>query len=780
MAITSLNQLIEINEIEIPDELKQIPQWVLWKAEWDGKKEVYNKVPYQINYKRASSTNSDTWNTFENIIDAVDYKVFHGVGFILTKDDDYFVLDIDDQENGQNDLAIELGQLTYAEKSPSGTGTHLFFKGKLPENRKKKRTDLDIELYDSNRFMTVTGYSIGQSEISDDQAILDNLYERFFKEEDFTFTVDYSETQENITDELSDEELIKKMTSSKSGQKIADLIKGEYKEYFDSPSEAVQSLLWHLAFWTRKNRQQMESIFVTYNNLTDKWDSKRGNSTWGQLELDKAIKNQPNVYDPESNQSSLKSILKEVRRKELANMEQVWIDEGKNGKKPTTIHPNRVAYILMKNVPFVLFDNEENTRLAMYVESDGIYTQNTNLIKRVISWLEPKFNSRKADDVIYHIKNTAPIKRKTNESHLIPVGNGVFNNRTKQLEPFTPDYIFTTKVNTPYFDNVKLPVIDGWDIESWIKSIANNDKEIEVLLWQVLNDSLNGNFTRKKALFLVGDGNNGKGTFQELIISVVGYENVANLKVNEFEHKFKLSTLEGKTVCIGDDVPVNVYVDDSSNFKSVVTGDYVLVEFKNKQPYGANFKCTVIQSTNGMPKFRDKTDGNLRRILIVPFKANFNGSVENRKIKDEYIKNEKVLQYVLHKAINLEFEQFSIPKASLEQLDIFRQDNDPVYEFKVNVFDKWDLKYVPKILVYNAYERFCDNNKYKPLSDRKFNSQLLKILGPDWNGDKQKKYSNDVIVKEINRIGEEYIGYFKLQYGKNYKSYENTRLKVVS
>ena len=40
----------------------------------------------------------------------------------------------------------------------------------------------------------------------------------------------------------------------------------------------------------------MERIFLNYNNLTDKWGSKRGNTTWGQLELDKAINNQNEVY----------------------------------------------------------------------------------------------------------------------------------------------------------------------------------------------------------------------------------------------------------------------------------------------------------------------------------------------------------------------------------------------------------------------------------------------------------------------------------------------------
>ena len=50
--------------------------------------------------------------------------------------------------------------------------------------------------------------------------------------------------------------------------------------------------------------------------------------------------------------------------------------------------------------------------------------------------------------------------------------------------------------------------------------------------------------------------------------------------MNEFDQRFKLGTLEGKTAVIGDDVPVGVYIDDGSNFKSVVTGDYVSVELK--------------------------------------------------------------------------------------------------------------------------------------------------------------------------------------------------------
>ena len=61
MAITTLDKIIEVNEEEIPEELKQLDKWVLWRAEWIEKQQVYSKVPYSTEGHKASSTNADTW-----------------------------------------------------------------------------------------------------------------------------------------------------------------------------------------------------------------------------------------------------------------------------------------------------------------------------------------------------------------------------------------------------------------------------------------------------------------------------------------------------------------------------------------------------------------------------------------------------------------------------------------------------------------------------------------------------------------------------------------------
>ena len=402
---------------------------------------------------------------------------------------------------------------------------------------------------------------------------------------------------------------------------------------------------------------------------------------FAEEETDKLIEEyQHHLQTVQKEKDNIKIFLKQLRKEELDHMRQQWEQAKEKGEAsgapPKTISPNRCAVLLNEHLTFILFDIEEGTRLAFYT-----------YIKRVISWLEPSHNQRRAEDVIFHLTNMVNVVPRTNEPHLIPVNNGVFNKETKKLEPFTPDYVFTTKITTNYIEGAVQPTISGWSFDNWLDEVACGDREVFTLLWQVINDSLNGNYTRKKAIFLVGDGNNGKGTFQTLLSNLIGFDNIASLKVNEFDHEFKPSVLEGKTLVIGDDVPVGVNIEDSSNFNSVVTGDSILVNVKKKQPYRAVFRCTVIQSTNGMPRFKNKTGGTNRRLLIVPFNADFNGTKENPDIKEKYLNNKEVLEYVLYKAINLDFGKFIVPKVSTDMLEEYKQDNDPAYDFNVTEVD---------------------------------------------------------------------------------------------
>ena len=64
---------------QIPQELKNKPQWVCWRYELrNGKK---TKVPMTPAGQCASTTGPNTWSSFEAVVSAI--SKFDGIGFVF-------------------------------------------------------------------------------------------------------------------------------------------------------------------------------------------------------------------------------------------------------------------------------------------------------------------------------------------------------------------------------------------------------------------------------------------------------------------------------------------------------------------------------------------------------------------------------------------------------------------------------------------------------------------------------------------------------------------------
>ncbi len=393
-----------------------------------------------------------------------------------------------------------------------------------------------------------------------------------------------------------------------------------------------------------------------------------------------------------------------------------------------SVPPLTVAMKMQEHMTIV----KVNDRLAVYNIDKGIYETRLDFFHNVIFWLEPSFSEAKSNQVIFHLKNMAKDVESTASRYLVPVKNGIYNKKTKKLEAFSNRYIFTSTIETEYIENIEAPNIDGWNVDDWLLDLMNGDESLVKLLWQVISASLNGNYSYRKSIWFVGEGNDGKGTLQQLISNLVGLQNVASLKINQFSERFTLSMIEGKTVIIGDDVQAGLYIDDSSNFNSVVTGEPVFVEEKGKQPYVSFYKKTVIQSTNGLPKVRNKTNGTYRRFLIIPFKKTFSAKDDNWAIKDDYIFREEVLQYVLKKAIELNFERFDEPQATKVMMQEFKEKNNSIIEFVNEWFPQFKSTVLPVRFLWWLYQEWCRDSGYTSLAKRQFELEVPKHVSNEW------------------------------------------------
>lgn len=735
MAIKEKDKIIEVNALEIPEELKELPQWVLWRAEWDNKQQEYKKVPYSFSGYRASSTNKDTWTIFDAIYNLYEENNrYDGIGFMLSNNDKYIVLDIDNaiDENGQinSDLALEMTELTYCEMSPSGTGLHCFFKGELPSERKKKRSDLDIELYDNARFMTVTGEPVGQSEICEEQEILNNLVERFFKEEqNFETTLTYDP---NHKSELSDDEVIDLMLNSKQKDKISDLLKGNYEKHFNSPSEAVQSLLHYLAFYTNKDRQQMESIFLNYNNLTDKWDSKRGNTTWGQLELDKAINNQSEVY---------KKLNYEIKFAETESKKikkgSWWIypDNDRN-RKPAFAHTIMAAYVMQEH--HIVRYPDADGEIYIYNPKNGIYEMDKKgrRLRHIIRGLEfLKDNSVK--EVRNYIIDVCNVKTEINNDYLA-TKNGLVHYKSKVFKEFTPDVFLTSKIPTSYNPNAYNEFVDNT-----LRKVSCEHESTLANIYEMFAQVLYPEILIDQIMYLLGTvADNGKSTILHMIkatfdsggqISSVSPQRLAN-------NNFAGSSIYGKMANIVDDLP-NMEIEDTGNIKSAVTGGYLEIEQKGKDSRSVRMQTPFIIASNHYPKFKESGDQINKRLHIIPFEYSFKNDDERLTVSEstEIIYSESAKEYILKLAIdtladmlNRKGSYITPNERSDRSIEMFTENNNPLSEYLEYRDANFFLNHTG-VETYTNYKAWCNQNFIRnPIDKSDFITVIENHFNLEW------------------------------------------------
>lgn len=106
--------------------------------------------------------------------------------------------------------------------------------------------------------------------------------------------------QSELTQE--DHDLLAKIARSKQGEKFHDLYNGDWKKSYESQSEADLALCCILAFWCKKDSEQMDCIFRQSELYRPKWDERHGQLTYAEMTLQKAIAGTENVYGESQSQ----------------------------------------------------------------------------------------------------------------------------------------------------------------------------------------------------------------------------------------------------------------------------------------------------------------------------------------------------------------------------------------------------------------------------------------------------------------------------------------------
>ena len=391
-----------------------------------------------------------------------------------------------------------------------------------------------------------------------------------------------------------------------------------------------------------------------------------------------------------------------------------------------------IAHLIVVSIAEIEDTGEGN--LFVYNPKEGIYQPAWHIVNKLARRLEPSFRSSDISEIVSVLSCICQNVSIYQGSRYIALGNCIYDTYYGDGMKYSPSIVFTHKVQVNYNSEATSPVLGDWSIDSWLAELFNNDAELIRLAWQTILAVISG-YADERIIWLIGKGGTGKGSFQELLINLVGRNNTASMKLIELDGKnrFATSQLIGKHLVIGDDNPIDRVVTDPSTMFSLVTHDIVTIEQKGKQAYSARLTPVIVQSSNRLIKIQGDKEAIARRTFILPFVSEFNKDGYNRDIKQVYLKDKGVLEYVLKNALEYDisdgFKDISYHPAIKE---IHGKSMTSVEQFSYYLFSRVKSTFLPNSFMLWAYKQFCEENGLERGTKEAFHKELKDALPSNW------------------------------------------------
>ena len=290
---------------------------------------------------------------------------------------------------------------------------------------------------------------------------------------------------------------------------------------------------------------------------------------------------------------------------------------------------------------------------------------------------------------------------------LINAANGIVRvtaEKTPELLPHTDKHLFTHRTAATFDPQASADLFKKILVESLPDEL---DRE---LLQLCLGNFLLPDSRFEVALDCYGKGGRGKGTIAEPILAALGENLVCALSLKQIcdPSGYYLPKLQLAAVNLGTELDA-VAIEESENFKRVVSGESVEARPIYGKPLTMKTNCKLWFLSNGLPRFKNGTDAELRRMRFIRFDR------ESEK-KDVTLKNrlraerDGVFNFMiegLQRLLSLK----EIPFGGTESQSVharFKISNDSLGTFieQECILDAEASE--PVSILQNAFNRFCE------------------------------------------------------------------------
>lgn len=777
---------------KIPLELKQLPHWVGWKYMQHPGEDHKRKVPINaMDGQPAKSNDPTTWCDFDTACRGKERFGLDGIGFMFSGDG-IFGIDIDhcyDPETQELDPAaaeiIETVQ-SYTELSPSGTGIHILCKGALPEGRKRRGA---VEMYSTLRYFTVTGNQFGlEYPFSDCTERVAVMHRKYLGEEENAAGAQKAAlpmpTGRGTNADMSVDAILRRMFDSKHGQKLQDLYNGSWERYGigdGSQSSADQAFCNTLAFWCRCDAARMDAIFRRSGLYRQKWDKRRGAKTYGQITIDRAIKDCRDIWEPQErvqhpvpavppppqNTSNDVPAIENATVGETGQRRYYTYDDTGNALRfrdanAGLIHYNHVdgCWIYWDGVRWASDENGEIKRRAdkmladmakdlKEMQDDPAY----NAYKKHLSRSRSHRGKEGFIAEARHLEGVPVLPSEMDRAgNAFNVRNCLISLKTGKTAEHDKKYMISKLAPVTYDENAKCP---RWD--RFIEEITCGDKSLQLYLQRMIGYCMTAYTKEQCMFFLYGNGSNGKSVFVDTIAYMLG-EYAASCQPETVMMRDRNNTARGDLARLkGARMVVTSEPNDGCRLDEGIvkqmtggTENKLTARFLYGREFEFSPEFKIVMSTNYKPVIKGTDNGIWRRVRLIPFTAEF--TKENRDPQlTEKLRRELpgILNWAIAGAVGWCKE--GLPPCAIidEAGQEYRSEMDRVQQFLDDCTTRSESSSTQASTLYKCYKAWCSEQGDRfPVGSTKFFMELKRRF----KSRKTEAY-NEYIGIKINDLG---------------------------
>ena len=395
--------------------------------------------------------------------------------------------------------------------------------------------------------------------------------------------------------------------------------------------------------------------------------------------------------------------------------------------------------ILHEPAQSTFYDYDPKTGLWQPANSESVKIQLGIWLRQILlesaKHLLKRLNQNLLSQILPFLRGVAEKRdafQRTN--NIVHVGNGMLHldDTPPSFNSFSPDYYSRNSSGICYDKTAECPEFLGKLLQP-----ALSDDDIS-LLQRYAGQCLLGCNPSQRLLLLRGTPGGGKSTVANIIQTVVGNHNVAQLRVNLLGERFELAHYIGKTLLVSADVPGDFLNHKYAQvLKTLVGGDPLNPEQKNRsgRPNMKGEFNVIITSNTRLRVRLDADSGAWRRRLAIIDYALAPTKKPIPHFADQLISTEGagILNWCIEGAVQLLSElnttgHIDLTSEQTERVEALLCESDSVRYFVRECVEKQELEDVTTHELLMSYNDYCDERGWQGVATRQFENQIGDVM----------------------------------------------------